>query len=314
MKPFSRLALLLQLLLLGCATAWAQGTAPAVPDLGAKVKTGDIVDVADTDGRHVAGRVVDLQAETVTLTGAGQRFTIPSNRVVRITKKDSVKNGALIGLAIGAVPGAIGAWAISTICDNEGADCGVGSAVLFALGAGAGLAIGAGADGLHHAVVYDTGAAVAHEYTPQVFGAAGFTRLGTRGAGGLNVPIDLSGGWGITGINGMGLELQASRSMVGSSRPVGCITLSPFLAGSSAGTCIGSGIEGVEQLTTVSGKFVYTVGHSRVRTLSLTNRLTLRPQLNSDARDPGRVERHERQRGDRLSLVIAVMNYFIRHK
>ncbi len=65
------------------------------------VKPGLAVSVVDDSGRRVDGRVVDISDDAIRVSVRKTIEQIPMDRVVRIDKTDSLKNGALVGLAIG---------------------------------------------------------------------------------------------------------------------------------------------------------------------------------------------------------------------
>ena len=86
------------------AVAQTTGTRPA--DV---VATGMKVSVVDDDGRRIEGRVLDHSGESLRLSLNGSSQEIPFDRIVRIDKPDSLKNGALVGLGIGLAVGTFGA-------------------------------------------------------------------------------------------------------------------------------------------------------------------------------------------------------------
>jgi len=65
------------------------------------VTPGFAVSVVDDSGRRVDGRVVDISDDAIRVSVRKTIQQIPMDRVVRIDKADSLKNGALVGLAIG---------------------------------------------------------------------------------------------------------------------------------------------------------------------------------------------------------------------
>jgi len=84
-------------------------TIPATVEKGLKVA------VVDDSGASVEGRVQDVTPESVRLDIRGAATDIPVARIVRIERPDTVKNGALTGLGIGAALGLI-----STAADPQG--------------------------------------------------------------------------------------------------------------------------------------------------------------------------------------------------
>jgi hypothetical protein len=77
--------------------------------------------------------------------GAGRRFAISD--VARIQKRDSLKNGTLIGAAVGAIMGLIAAG-ISDCPGDPGGTCGGLRVATFATSMGVYTALGAGIDAL----------------------------------------------------------------------------------------------------------------------------------------------------------------------
>ena len=93
-------------ILVSPAVAVAQTTATR---LAGAVTTGMKVSVVKDDGRRVEGRVIEHSQESLRLSLNGSSQEILVNRIVRIDKPDSLKNGALTGLGIGLTIGALGA-------------------------------------------------------------------------------------------------------------------------------------------------------------------------------------------------------------
>ena len=110
----------------------------------AAAKAGERVSVVDDAGRKVEGRVEAWSEEAVRLSIRGASQEIPIDRIVRIDKPDSLKNGALTGLGVGLGLGFLGAaltqgenaapgWAVWSVVSN-GVACtllGVGIDAIF---------------------------------------------------------------------------------------------------------------------------------------------------------------------------------------
>lgn len=128
-------------------------------DLQRTLKVGQTVRVTDVSGQQTSGRVEDVSASSLTvLTPATlQRRTFAEATVERISTVDRLRNGTLIGMAIGiAVPAAI----IFGVASQPGGDIGEGARLLFVpvgdlgfpvccwgfLGAGIGALVGAAID------------------------------------------------------------------------------------------------------------------------------------------------------------------------
>ena len=93
-------------ILVSPAIAVAQTTGARVADV---VTTGMKVSVVDDDGRRIEGRVLEHSQESLRLSLNGSSQEIPIDRIVRIDKPDSLKNGALAGLGVGLAIGTFGA-------------------------------------------------------------------------------------------------------------------------------------------------------------------------------------------------------------
>jgi hypothetical protein len=92
-------------ILVSPAVAVAQTTGTR---LAGAVTTGMKVSVVNDDGRRVEGRVVEHSQESLWLSLDGSSQEIPIDRIVRIDKPDSLKNGALVGMGVGLALGAVG--------------------------------------------------------------------------------------------------------------------------------------------------------------------------------------------------------------
>ena len=103
MRPSLPALLVLTVLVLS-ADARAQPTSDRIPT---SVKTGLKVTIVADDGERVEGRVDAITDSTVRIAVRKAVEDIPIDRIVRIERQDSLKNGALIGLTVGAVTGLI---------------------------------------------------------------------------------------------------------------------------------------------------------------------------------------------------------------
>lgn len=118
-----RIALLSTCLWLASAVAaQAQTAVTSFEKLPEVLKTGTRVFVTDETGAQTKGKVTALSpASMQLLTGMFQRTVVfPSDRVIRVSRLDSRRNGFLIGAAIGAVPGIILGSLFNEYCYNEG--------------------------------------------------------------------------------------------------------------------------------------------------------------------------------------------------
>jgi hypothetical protein len=137
-----RLVPLLVLLLAVTATAEAQELAGTFDQLRVLVKPGDTLTLTDAAGQRVQGKLADLSASALELDISGTRRRFQSGDVDVVEKRgaDSLKNGALIGLSIGA---GFAGTALGLIT-QEWAYTAVGALIYGGIGAG----IGAGVDAL----------------------------------------------------------------------------------------------------------------------------------------------------------------------
>ena len=132
------------LLLIAAATPSASAqTASSFEQLVLLVGSGDRVTVTDSAGREQTGSIVDLSPSALTLrtNGARHDFRAESVRTISWWRPDSLRQGALIGFAAGAVT----ALALFFPHDDF---TGSGKAVFLGLFAGAGMGMGAGVDAL----------------------------------------------------------------------------------------------------------------------------------------------------------------------
>jgi hypothetical protein len=130
------------ILLFIAAPAQGQELAGTFDQLRVLIRPGDTLTITDASGERVRGKLADLSATTLVLDLSGLHRTLQVTEVDVIQKRgpDSLKNGALTGLAVGAglFGVAIGA------ATRSGTYAAVGA--LFYGGIGAG--IGAGVDAL----------------------------------------------------------------------------------------------------------------------------------------------------------------------
>ena len=160
-------------LLLMSSLAEAQDLAGTFDQLRVLVKPGDTLTVTNADGTSVRGKLTALSAASLSLEVTGARKLLRDSEVVMIAKRmpDSLRNGALIGLSIGAglfgpaVGAATGDWGYAAI-----------AALLYGgLGAGIGVGVDAMIEGPH--VIYVRASAK----------PAGISIAPLRGAGGNGI-------------------------------------------------------------------------------------------------------------------------------
>ena len=132
------------LLLIAAATPSASAqTANSFEQLVLLVESGDRVTVTDSAGREQSGSIVDLSPSALTLrtNGARHDFRAESVRTISWWRPDPLRQGALIGLAAGAIT------ALALFVPHNDFS-GSGKAVFLGLFAGAGMGMGAGVDAL----------------------------------------------------------------------------------------------------------------------------------------------------------------------
>lgn len=134
-------------LILVAATGEAQELAGTFDQLRVLVKPGDTLTVVDDAGQRVRGKVVSLSNSVLNLTVSGtpRQFLGPDVNSIAKRGADSLKNGALIGLAVG---GGIGAAAIAAYAATSDGSVGPLMAVGFLMYGGIGAGIGTGFDAL----------------------------------------------------------------------------------------------------------------------------------------------------------------------
>jgi len=95
--------------------------------------------VFSTSGEEIQGHLLQLDGASLTMLVAGARRDLPLDSILRIeTRGDSVRNGAIIGAAIGVVAGLLSA---AEVGDDATVPLTVSSAIVWGL-------IGAGIDAL----------------------------------------------------------------------------------------------------------------------------------------------------------------------
>jgi len=151
----SGLRVLLGILAIACCGRTA--TAQSIDEV---VGPGRVVRIDDRDGNIRTGKVFSVSAQALVLMVGDRKETISVGRIwsIRMVYRDPVSDGAwkgaLVGLAVGAGLGVMGA--ISTCGDHagiidlcSGGDAVVVAAVFGAYGAGIGAAAGLIGDALH---------------------------------------------------------------------------------------------------------------------------------------------------------------------
>ena len=129
------------------AAASAQKPAASFDALAGRLQIGQVIWVTDPTGREARGKLERLSSDELVLKADGSKtFAAADVRRVRARDRDSLKNGALIGLGIGGGFGP--AWCIGAVADDSGeldagVECAEGFTVFPALGALIGFAVDA---------------------------------------------------------------------------------------------------------------------------------------------------------------------------
>ena len=136
------------LLLLIIPSAEAQQIAGTFDQLRVLVKPGDTLTITDSTGLRVRGRLSEVTASSLRLDVSGGLRQFQDADVNTIEKRgsDSLKNGAIIGMAVG---GGLAALAMAT-AGMTGEDAGVfvaGALIYTGIGAGIGVGIDAVVEG-----------------------------------------------------------------------------------------------------------------------------------------------------------------------
>jgi hypothetical protein len=115
-------------------TAQGSGEQPlsTFNELASRIGTGDTVYVVDATEGETRGRVATLSDAALTLTvdGARREFAADAIRRIDRRRRDSVRNGVLLGAGAGAALGfAAGRSADSPACPRSGIECGQGALI-----------------------------------------------------------------------------------------------------------------------------------------------------------------------------------------
>jgi hypothetical protein len=126
----------------------AQELASDLNQLRVLVKPGDVLTVTDTGGQKVQGRLTELDDSRIVLALRNDQTRQFDGRMVTTIEKrggDSLKNGALIGLATGGILGALGGVGYANAYDGNYTGWAVAYGLVYG---GLGAAIGTGIDAL----------------------------------------------------------------------------------------------------------------------------------------------------------------------
>ena len=109
----------------------------------------DTVYVTDDGGRQTEGKLLRLDADSLVMLVKGMEQRFDKSRVVRIEKRgDSLKNGAWIGAALGALFGSLAAGISDCPGDDPAGGCAGTKVAGFAISMGLYTALGTGIDAM----------------------------------------------------------------------------------------------------------------------------------------------------------------------
>jgi hypothetical protein len=129
-------------LLVAVALAAAQEPVRDFSQLDTRLKPGDTVWVTDAQGREVKGHILSLAPDQLTLEGGTKAFAAADVANIATRRHDSLGNGALIGLVVGAGTVAV-ACAASIESDEDAGWCALAALAYGGIGAGIGVGIDA---------------------------------------------------------------------------------------------------------------------------------------------------------------------------
>jgi hypothetical protein len=104
--------------------------------------------VLDRSGTETSGKLLGLNPDSLVLLVDGTERRFDMATVARVQKRDSLKNGTIVGAIVGVAMGLAAAGISDCPGDDPGGSCGGVRAATFAVSAGMYTAIGAGIDAL----------------------------------------------------------------------------------------------------------------------------------------------------------------------
>jgi len=136
----SSMGMVLLVALVDASTAWAQAPGDARNAVQLEVRQGERVTVTTVDGRQSQGRFVVERADALVLSAAGREEVFAWTDVTRVQRR---RNGVILGALIGIAAGAIAAYPLYTISQNETGGGEAEAIGMVLAGAGAGIGIDA---------------------------------------------------------------------------------------------------------------------------------------------------------------------------
>jgi hypothetical protein len=123
-------------------------SAQTADEIQQRVKDGQKVSVTDSEGREFSGRVVGKTNSALTIVKGQRRSEISYDRITSIDRpKDSIWNGAVFGLLVGAGVGFAAAEGVN-LCDAPTCPPSDGIGLGIVIGSGIGALVGSGIDAL----------------------------------------------------------------------------------------------------------------------------------------------------------------------
>lgn len=104
--------------------------------------------VRDRSGAESKGRLLELSSDSLVLLVNGDERRVALGDISRVEKRDSLKNGFLIGAVVGVAMGLLSAGISDCPGDDPGGSCPVARAALALIGPPVYGALGAGIDAL----------------------------------------------------------------------------------------------------------------------------------------------------------------------
>ena len=141
MRLGSNVAVILVSALIGApAPSVAQEPVREFAQLNTRLVPGDTVWVTDAQGREVKGRILSLGPDALALEGGGRTYGPANVATIQVRRADSLRNGALIGFAVG---GGLGLGLGDFSGSWSWGDAAVGALMIGGIGAGIGVGIDA---------------------------------------------------------------------------------------------------------------------------------------------------------------------------
>jgi hypothetical protein len=126
--------------LVNASAVWAQAPEDAREAVQLKVKRGDSMTVTTIDGRVSRGRFVIEGDDAMVLSVDDREVPLAWADITRVQRR---RNGIMLGALIGIAAGAVAAYPVYMISENETGDGAADAVKMVLMGAGAGIGIDA---------------------------------------------------------------------------------------------------------------------------------------------------------------------------